>query len=93
MHSPRRGAGAAFVPGIGVAGGSLGNVFVVGGSDGTGPELGNPLAANEAYDVELGVWITVAPMPTAMTDVYSTTYFPATGLIYVFGGFLVIKLL
>ena len=87
LPTPRRGLGAAFVPGIGAAGGSLGTVFVVGGSDGASPHSGAPLPVNEAYDVELDVWVPKAPMPVPMMGVFSTTYFPATGLIYVFGGF------
>lgn len=87
MPTPRRGLGAAFVPGIGVAGGNLGSVFVVGGSDGTAPHSGAPLSVNEAFDVAAGVWVPRASMPIPMMDIYSTTYFPATGRIYVIGGF------
>jgi len=87
MPTPRRGLGAAFVPGPGVAGGQLGSVYVVGGGDGLDPRTGTPLKVNEAYDVGLGVWVTKAPMIRPMMDVYSTTYFPGTGKIYVIGGY------
>jgi len=87
MPTPRRGLGAAFVPGPGVAGGRLGSVYVVGGGDGLAPRTGNPLKVNEAYDVELGVWVPRASMLRPMMDVYSTTYFAGTGKIYVIGGY------
>jgi N-acetylneuraminic acid mutarotase len=87
MPTPRRGLGAAFVPGPGVAGGKLGSVYVVGGGDGLAPRTGNPLKVNEAYDVELGVWVPRASMLRPMMDVYSTTYFAGTGKIYVIGGY------
>lgn len=87
MPTARRGLGAAFVRGIGVAGGSLGSVFVVGGGTGTNPRSATALAVNEAFDVQAGVWVSRAPMPIPMMDIYSTTYFPATGRIYVIGGF------
>ncbi|HEV8700670.1 MAG TPA: kelch repeat-containing protein [Candidatus Polarisedimenticolia bacterium] len=87
MPTPRRGLGAAFVPGPGVAGGQLGSVYVIGGGDGLAPRSGTPLKANEAFDVDLGVWVAKAPMIRPMMDVYSTTYFPGTGKIYVIGGY------
>jgi len=87
MPTPRRGLGAAFVPGVGVAGGTRGSVFVVGGSTGASRHNGTPLAANEAFDMEAGTWVPRAPMPIPMMDIYSTTYFPDTGKIYVIGGF------
>jgi len=87
MPTPRRGLGAAFVPGVGVGGGALGSVFVFGGSTGTALHDGTPLAVTEAYDVGTGVWVIQAPMPIPMMDIYSTVYFPATGRIYVIGGF------
>ncbi|MCP3982191.1 MAG: hypothetical protein GY716_23025 [bacterium] len=88
LPTPRRGVGAAWVPRFGVQGGMLGTVFVVGGStSGSGPGSGTPSAINEAYDVELGVWVGLSPMPVALTDVYSTTYSRATGRVYVIGGY------
>ncbi|MGH9750317.1 MAG: Kelch repeat-containing protein, partial [Candidatus Polarisedimenticolia bacterium] len=87
MPTARRGAGAAFVPGNGVANGRLGSVYVIGGSDGPGPHAGTPFDANEAFDVEVGVWVRRAPMPRPEMDVYSTLWFPGNGMIYVFGGY------
>jgi serine protease len=87
MPTPRRGLGAAFVPGTGVAGGDRGSVYVLGGSNGGAPHAGSPLAVNEAYDVALNEWVTRAPMPIPMMDVSSTVYSAATGLIYVIGGY------
>jgi len=83
MPTARRELGAAFVPGTGVAGGNRGSVYVVGGSNAGGI----PLAVNEAYDVQLGVWVPRASMPIPLMAIASTTYFPPTGRIYVFGGF------
>ncbi len=87
MPTPRRGPGAAFVPGIGVAGGRLGTVYVLGGGTGPAPHTGVPLPANQAFDMETGTWVSRAPMPRPVMDIYATTYFPGTGRIYVFGGF------
>ena len=87
MPTARRGPGAAFVPGSGVAGGSLGTIYVFGGSDGIAPHSGTPLDVTEAYDVELAVWVARAAMPAAMMDIGSTVYFPTTGRIYVIGGY------
>ena len=83
MPTARFDLGAAFVPGTGVAGGNRGSVYVVGGSNGAG----TPLAVNEAYDVQLGVWVPRASMPIPLMEISSTTYFPQTGRIYVFGGY------
>jgi hypothetical protein len=87
MPTPRRGAGAAFVPGPGVAGGRLGSVYVIGGSDGLGPHAGTPLDANEAFDVEVGVWVRRAPLLRPQMDIYATLWFPGNNSIYVFGGY------
>ena len=87
MPTKRRGLGAAFVPGPGVAGGRLGSVYVFGGSDGVAPHSGTPLDVSEAFDVEAGVWVKRAAMLRPTMDIYSTTYFPGTGRVYVIGGF------
>ncbi len=85
MPTARRAPAAAFVPAVGVAGGSLGSVFVLGGDDGTAPGTGTPLAVNEAYDVETGVWATRAPPPVAVTDA-AAVFEPKTGKVLLIGG-------
>jgi hypothetical protein len=87
MPTPRRGLGAAFVPGPGVAGGRLGTVYVFGGGTGPTRHSGAPLGVTEAFDVQGRVWVPRARMPIPMMDIYSTTFFPGTGRIYVGGGF------
>jgi len=81
LPTPRSGLGAALVPGFGIAGGTRGTVYAIGGIAG-----GPPLGVNEAYDVELNVWVPVAPMPFPMTDISATIFSPDTGLVYVIGG-------
>ena len=55
MPTPRRGLGAA------VVGNAL---YAIGGSAGTAPCSGTPLATVERYDIETDTWSTVAPLPS-----------------------------
>jgi hypothetical protein len=86
MPTARRAPAAAFVPAVGVAGGDLGSVFVLGGSDGALPGTGAPLAVNEAYDVEMDVWVTRAPPPVAVMEPAAVLE-PETGNVLLIGGF------
>ena len=78
LNTARRGLGAAV---IGT------KIYAVGGSTGTGPGGGTPLAANEVLDTSAGVpaWAAVASMPTAAMGVYATVAFG--GKVYVLGGY------
>ena len=74
MPTPRRGLGAA------VVGNAL---YAIGGSAGTAPCSGTPLATVERYDIETDTWSTVAPLPSPRSDLAAVAH---GGKIYVFGG-------
>jgi len=74
MPTPRRGLGAAV----------LGNaLYAIGGSSGTSPCGGSPLATVERYDIASGTWTTVASLPSPRSDLAAYAH---GGKIYVFGG-------
>ncbi|MBC8249799.1 MAG: hypothetical protein H8E90_08990, partial [Anaerolineales bacterium] len=85
MPTPRVGMGAAWVPPQNPGDPSL--IYVIGGRDGTIPHSGTPLDVVEAYDVNTGIWSTMAPLPIPMMDVYSTVYYSDTHKIFVIGGY------
>jgi hypothetical protein len=74
MPTPRRGLGAA------VVGDAL---FAIGGSTGTTPCSGTPLATVERYDIETNTWTTVASLPSPRSDLAAVAH---GGKIFVFGG-------
>jgi N-acetylneuraminic acid mutarotase len=74
MPTPRRGLAVA------VVGNAL---YAIGGSTGTAPCSGTPLATVERYDIETDTWSTVAPLPSARADLAAVAH---GGDIYVFGG-------
>lgn len=74
MPTPRAGLGAA------VVGDTL---FALGGRTGAVPGSGLPLPSAEAYDIDAGIWIPVAPMPIPAMD---TAAVAKGGKIYVIGG-------
>jgi N-acetylneuraminic acid mutarotase len=74
MPTPRRGLGAA------VIGNAL---YAIGGSSGTAPCSGAPLATVERYDIDTDTWTTVAPLPSPRSDLAAYAH---GGKIYVFGG-------
>ena len=75
MPTARAGLGAARV---GEA------IFAIGGrTSGAGPCSGGELATVERFDIASGTWSTVAPLPSARSDLAAKT---KGGKIYVFGG-------
>jgi N-acetylneuraminic acid mutarotase len=74
MPTPRRGLATA------VVGNAL---YAIGGSDGTAPCSGAPLATVERYDIDTDTWSTRAPLPTPRSDLAAVAH---GGKIYVFGG-------
>lgn len=74
MPTARRGLGAA------VVGNAL---YAIGGSTGTTPCGGDPLATVERYDIETDTWSTRAPLPSPRSDLAAVA---RGGKIYVFGG-------
>lgn len=74
MPTPRRGLAAA------VVGNAL---YAIGGSSGTAPCSGAPLATVERYDIDSQQWTTVAPLPSPRSDLAAAAH---GGKIYVFGG-------
>lgn len=75
MPTPRAGLAAA------VEGNAI---YAIGGRSNTGgPCSGNPVAMVERYDIDTGMWTTVAPLPAARSDLAAAT---VGGKIYVFGG-------
>jgi len=74
MATARRGLGAAIV----------GNaLYAIGGSTGTAPCSGSPLATVERYDIDTDTWSTAAPLPSPRSDLAAVA---RGGKIYVFGG-------
>ena len=74
MATARRGLGAAIV----------GNaLYAIGGSTGTAPCSGSPLATVERYDIDTDTWSTAAPLPSPRSDLAAVAH---GGKIYVFGG-------
>ena len=60
------------------------SLYVIGGRRNTGgPCSGNAVAAVERYDVDTGVWNSLAPLPTPRSDLSAVT---VGSKIYVFGG-------
>lgn len=80
MPTARAGMGAVWVA-------STTSIYVFGGRDGTAPHSGMPLNVVERYNTVTGTWSTMAPMPFAMMDIYSTVYDPRTNKVYVIGGY------
>lgn len=74
MPTARRGLGAA------VVGNAL---YAIGGSTGTAPCGGSPLAMVERYDIDTDTWSTRAPLPSPRSDLAAVAH---GGKIYVFGG-------
>lgn len=74
MPTARRGVGAA------VVGNAL---YAIGGSAGTAPCSGTPLATVERYDIDTDTWSTAAPLPSPRSDLAAVAQ---GGKIYVFGG-------
>lgn len=74
MPTARRGLGAA------VVGNAL---YAIGGSTGTSPCGGSPLATVERYDIDTDSWSTAAPLPSPRSDLAAVA---RGGKIYVFGG-------
>lgn len=74
MPTGRAGLGAAVV----------GNaIYSIGGRTGASPCAGGALATVERYNIETDTWSTVAPLPSARSDLAA---FAHGGKIYVFGG-------
>jgi N-acetylneuraminic acid mutarotase len=74
MPTARRGLGAA------VVGNAL---YAIGGSTGTSPCSGAPLATVERYDIATDTWSTRASLPSPRSDLAAVSH---GGKIYVFGG-------
>ena len=74
MPTPRGGLGVA------VAGNAL---YAIGGRTGGSPCAGGALATVERYDIATNTWSTVAPLPSARSDLAAVAH---GGRIYVFGG-------
>lgn len=74
MPTGRTGLGAAVVGD---------SIYAVGGRTSTSPCSGGPLATVERYDILTDTWTTVAPLPTALSDIGVISH---GGKIYVFGG-------
>jgi N-acetylneuraminic acid mutarotase len=75
MPTGRTGLGAAHVGDF---------IYAIGGRTETdGPCTGGPLATAERYSIATNTWATVAPLPTARSDIGAVAY---NGKIYVFGG-------
>jgi kelch-like protein 8 len=74
MPTARRGLGAA------VVGNAL---YAIGGSTGTTPCSGSPLATVERYDIDTDTWSTSAPLPSPRSDLAAVAH---GGKIYVVGG-------
>jgi Kelch motif len=74
MPTARRGLGAA------VVGNAL---YAIGGSAGTAPCSGAPLATVERYDIDTDTWSSAAPLPSPRSDLAAVAH---GGKIYVFGG-------
>ena len=74
MPTPRRGLGAA------VVGNAL---YAIGGSSGTAPCSGAPLATVERYDIDTDTWTAVASLPSPRSDLAAVAH---GNEIYVFGG-------
>jgi N-acetylneuraminic acid mutarotase len=74
MPTARRGLATA------VVGNAL---YAIGGSTGTAPCNGSPLATLERYDIDSGTWSTMAPLPSARSDLAAYAH---GDKIYVFGG-------
>ncbi len=67
--------------GVAVVGEAL---YAIGGRTSTGgPCTGGPLSVVERYDIASNTWTTVAPLPSARSDLAATA---VGGKIYVFGG-------
>lgn len=74
MPTGRAGLGAAVV----------GNaIYAIGGRIGSTPCSGGELATVERYDIDTDTWSTVAPLPSARSDLAAVAH---GGKIYVFGG-------
>jgi len=74
MPTGRAGLGAAVV----------GNaIYAIGGRTGATPCSGGALATVERYNIETDTWSTVAPLPSARSDLAAVAH---GGKIYVFGG-------
>lgn len=68
--------------GLGVA--TVGNaIYAIGGRTGASPCAGGALATVERYDIDTNTWSTVAPLPSARSDLAAVA---RGGKIYVFGG-------
>jgi N-acetylneuraminic acid mutarotase len=74
MPTARRGLGAA------VVGNAL---YAIGGSTGTAPCSGSPLATVERYDIDTDTWSRAAPLPSPRSDLAAVAH---GGKIYAFGG-------
>jgi len=60
------------------------SIYAIGGRTGTTPNSGGAMAVVERYDVPLNMWVTVAPLLSARSDLSACA---VGGKIYVFGGF------
>jgi hypothetical protein len=58
-------------------------IYALGGRTGTIPAVGLPLNVVEAYDIDAGIWVPLAPMPFAVMDTAAAV---VGGKIYVIGG-------
>ncbi len=75
MSTARAGLGVAALDG---------SIYAIGGRTSTGgPCSGGPLSVVERYDIASDTWTTVAPLPSARSDLAAAA---VGGKIYVFGG-------